>query len=89
MDHKPFVNIAPFGMCTSIANPAVAAATSAALGVLTPVPCVPATVSPWIPGSPTVMIGGMPALNKTSQCMCLWAGVISIRMPGQVTNHVP
>jgi hypothetical protein len=35
------------------------------------------------------MIGGMPALNKTSQCMCLWAGVISIRMPGQVTNHVP
>ncbi len=52
MDHKPMMNIMPFGMCTSLANPTVASATSAAMGVLTP---IPATSSPWIVGSPTAM----------------------------------
>jgi hypothetical protein len=89
MDHIPMVNILPFGMCMSIANPIVAAATAAALGVLTPMPCIPATSAPWTPGSPTVEIGGMPALNNTSQCMCNWAGVITISFPGQVTTEIP
>jgi hypothetical protein len=87
MDFKPIVNIPPFGMCSSLANPTVAAATAAALGVLTPMPCVPVT-TPWTPGSPTVMIGGMPALNNTSQCMCSWAGVITITMAGTVKTNV-
>jgi hypothetical protein len=89
MDHLPMVNIPPFGMCMSIANPTVAAATAAALGVLTPMPCIPVTPAPWAPGSPTVLIGGMPALNNTSQCMCTWAGVITIANPGQVTTEIP
>ena len=54
LDHVPMMNIMPFGMCTSLANPTVAAATAAALGVLTPMPCVPATPAPWVPGAPTV-----------------------------------
>ena len=89
MDNKPIVNIPPFGMCTSLANPTVAAATSAALGVLTPMPCVPVIAAPWTPGSPTVLIGNMPALNNTSTCMCNWAGVISITFAGQVTVMIP
>ena len=89
MDHIPLVNIMTFGMCSSLANPTVAAATSAALGVLTPMPCIPATSAPWVPGSVKVLIGGQPALNNTSKCMCNWAGVISIQMPGQMTVDIP
>lgn len=69
-DNVPMVNILPFGMCQSLANPTVAAATAAALGVLTPMPCVPVIPAPWAPGSPTVLLRGMPALNNTSKCMC-------------------
>jgi hypothetical protein len=89
MDYVPMVNIPPFGMCMSLANPAVASATSAALGVLTPMPCVPVIVAPWTPGSPTVLIAYMPALNNTSTCMCTWAGVIIITNPGQTTVQIP
>jgi hypothetical protein len=89
MDHVPLVNVMPFGVCKCVANPTVAAATAAALGVLTPMPCVPATVAPWAPGSPTVMIGGMPALQNASKLMCMWGGVITVVAPAQVTTMVP
>jgi Domain of unknown function (DUF4280) len=89
MDHKPMVNILPFAMCQSIANPMVAAATSAAMGVLTPVPCIPVTTSPWVPGAPTVMLANMPTLNDSSKLMCNWGGVIEVTMPGQMTHDVP
>ncbi|HEY9127983.1 MAG TPA: DUF4280 domain-containing protein [Acidobacteriaceae bacterium] len=89
MDHIPMVNIMPFGMCMSPANPMVAAATAAALGVLTPMPCIPATVAPWTPGAPTVMIGNMPALDNTSMLMCMWAGQIMVTSPGEMTVEIP
>jgi hypothetical protein len=81
----PMANIPSFGMCTTPSNPEVAAATAAALGVLTPMPCIPVTASPWVPGSPKVMINGSPALDSTCQCMCTWGGVITVSMPGQMT----
>jgi len=84
MDNIPLKNIMPFGMCSSIANPTVASATAAALGVLTPMPCIPVTTAPWFPGSMKVLIGNKPALTDTCKCMCNWAGVISITSPGQV-----
>ena len=89
MDNKPMVNIIPFGMCSSPANPAVAAATAAALGVLTPMPCVPVIPAPWLLGSPTVLIGSQPALNNTSKLMCAYGGVIQIVSPGQTSVMVP
>ena len=90
MDNIPMTNIMPFGMCTSMANPQVSAATAAAMGVLTPMPCVPVISAPWVPGSPTVLIGGKPALNNTCKCMCNWAGVIQIINPGSgTTTMVP
>ena len=89
MDHKPMVNIMPFGMCQSLSNPQVAAATSAAWGVLTPMPCVPNTASPWMPGAPSVLIANFPALNDSSTLMCAWGGVIQIIYPGQTTINIP
>lgn len=89
IDNKPMVNIMPFGMCSSMANPTVAAATAAALGALTPMPCVPVIPAPWAPGSPTVLIANMPALNSDSKLMCAYAGVIQITNPGQTTVMIP
>lgn len=89
MDNKPIVNIPPFGACQSLANPMVASATAAASGVLTPMPCIPVTPAPWAPGSPTVLIGNMPALNVNSKLMCNWGGVIQITVPGQTGTIVP
>ncbi|RLA81271.1 MAG: DUF4280 domain-containing protein [Epsilonproteobacteria bacterium] len=88
MDNKPMVNIPPFGMCTSLANPTVASATAAAAGVLTPMPCIPNTPAPWTPGNPMVLIKGMPSVNNSSKLTCMWAGVISVTFPGQVTVMV-
>ena len=86
-DFAPNVNIMPFGMCMTLSNPQVAAATSAALGVLTPQPCIPVTTSPWTPGSPTVQINGAPALTATCMCQCAWGGVITITNPGQMQTQ--
>ncbi len=83
MDNIPFVNVMPFAMCTSLANPAVAAATAAALGVLTPMPCTPVTAGPWAPGVPPATIKGKPVLDNSSKLMCSYAGVITISFAGQ------
>lgn len=95
MDNIPMVNVPSFGVCKSMANPAVAsataAATAAAQGVftLTPMPCIPVFPAPWVPGAPTVMLANMPVLNNTSKLMCAYAGVVSFTNPGQMTEMVP
>lgn len=75
-------NVPPFGLCVSLANPQVAAATAAALGTLTPQPCLP-VLSPWSPGSARVTIGGVGALDDSSQCTCTWGGVVTVSAAGQ------
>lgn len=81
MDFKPMVNIPSFGVCSSMANPTVAAATAAALGALTPMPCIPNIVAPWKPGKPDLLVENAPALLNTDTLQCLWGGVITI-LPG-------
>jgi hypothetical protein len=85
-DHIPMMNVAPFGMCQSMANPQVAAATAAAMGALTPQPCVPVLPSPWSPGASVVTIQGINALSDNSTCSCTWAGTISITNNGTTTE---
>lgn len=80
-DAAPMVNVTSFGMCSNPANPQVAAATAAALGVLTPQPCVPAIAGAWMGGK--VLIGGKPCLTLESSCMCSYGGKVTIVNPGQ------
>ncbi len=87
-DMQPMVNIAPFGMCQSMSNPQVAAATAAAQGVLTPQPCMPMTAAPWSPGSTSVTIGGQPALSDSCQLACNWGGQIQVSSAGQTDIDV-
>lgn len=84
MDHAPVANLATFGMCRIPANPAVAAATTAALGVLTPAPCIPATAAPWTPGSVVQSINGLKVLTDDSKLLCSYGGTISITQPSNV-----
>jgi hypothetical protein len=88
LDNIPIANILPFGMCSSIANPMVASATAAALGVLTPMPCIPVVVSPWTPGAVKVKIGSIPALPSTAICNCAYGGMIKINAPGQFKVNI-
>lgn len=89
MDHIPMVNIMPFGVCSSMAFPATASATAAAMGALTPMPCIPATPAPWITGAPTVLLGNFPTLDNVSKLMCIWGGVIQFVTAGEETVMVP
>jgi len=84
----PEENIPSFGMCNSLMNPEVDAATTAAMGELVPMPCVPVVPAPWAPGSPTVLVEGVPALNQSSKCECMWEGVIQILAAGQEGTQV-
>ena len=82
-DCAPTSNVGPFGMCTTMANPQVASATAAAMGVLTPQPCVPAVVGTWIPTAPKILVDGKPCLTQDCKLTCMYAGQISVTQPGQ------
>lgn len=83
-DHKSMVNLAPFGVCRSLAFPPTAAATAAAHGHLTPMPCVHNTPAPWFVGKMDHLIKGQPALLQSCKCQCMWGGTISLINNGQV-----
>lgn len=80
-DFVPMQHVSAFGMCKSMANPQVAAATSAASGTLTPMPCAPVLTAPWSPGADGVTVAGQKALTAGSTCACAWKGTIEISDP--------
>lgn len=88
-DHVSMYNIAPFGKCHTVAYPPTGSATAANHGHLTPMPCVPGTVSEWINGKSDYIVKGKPALLKSSYCRCKWGGVITITDDGQVDMGNP
>jgi len=83
MDCKPMVNIRPFGMCRSMANPQVMAASAAARGATVPAPCIP-NVATWAPGDALNMVRNLPGLTKTSQAVCAFGGVIIVTVPNPI-----
>lgn len=78
MMYVPLVNIMTFGMCNSSTNPTVVLATAAAMGVHTPMPCLPVIAAPWSPGAQSTKITGQAAALKSSKCNCAWGGSISV-----------
>lgn len=83
-DMQPGVNLPTFGMCSSLANPAVAAATAAALGVLTPQPCMLVPVGPWTSSNPKILMDGKPCVTNESTLICgNGMGVIKVQSAGQ------
>lgn len=84
-DMAPVVNLPPFGLCRSLSNPTVAAATAAALGVLTPMPCVPVPTGPWTNTAQKLSIGGQSAITNDSRLTCAWGGQITVQFAGQLS----
>ncbi|GAB2618872.1 DUF4280 domain-containing protein [Pseudactinotalea suaedae] len=86
-DNLPMANVPSFGLCSSPSNPTVVAATAAAMGVLTPMPCVP-VLTPWTGTATRTLVGGAPALAAGSMCTCVYGGVIQLVNPGTVRTMV-
>ena len=85
------VNIPPFGMCTSILNPAVQSATMLAMGTLTPAPCpcVQAMMG-WSLAPNNVVSNISYYLDQTCTLLCSFGGNIMIVHSGQgVSAPVP
>lgn len=80
-DFKPMVNIIPFKMCSSPANPAPI------MGVdnkgRPQKVCTPIITMQWINGKENSIVEGFPALLHTSTTMCMWCGKITISDDGQ------
>lgn len=77
----PLKNVMPFGSCSSMANPTVSAATAAAQGVLTPMPCLPGAITPWAPGSLCASHLGVSLAHADAVCACAFGGAIKVDLP--------
>lgn len=83
-DHKSMYNIDAFGKCHTTKYPSTGSATRSNHGRLTPMPCIPGTVTKWNGGKTDYLIKGKPALLKSSICKCKWGGIITVVEDGQI-----
>lgn len=87
VDGKPAATIkdtkASCGMCSSMKNPQVEAATSAAQGILSPQPCAAKMVGSWSVKQKKFLADGIPCLTNDSTARCAYGETISIKDPGQ------
>ena len=81
-------NVLPFPMCSAPSNPAVIAATAAAMGVPTPSTCLGTFLGPWVPERADILFGGQPCVTEKCSLNCLWGGMIKIISPGQTTTSI-
>ena len=81
-DRVALVNIQPFGLCASTANPGFFPRSRRSP------PCAPAFPAPWMPGSASVKTGGLPLVNSGCQCQCQYGGMVSVVASGQQTTTV-
>ena len=88
-DNVPFANIPGYVLCLSLGNPEVLSATIANFGVLTPMPCTPMTLEPWISSCFDVILRDGPALDQTSLLVCDFGGLITVIEPGNFTVVIP
>lgn len=88
-DHTAMYNIWPFGKCHTVNYPSTGAATAAAHGKLTPMPCVPGTVTKWVNAKNDYIIKGEATLLRSSYCRCQWGGIITIIDDGQIHTGSP
>jgi hypothetical protein len=63
LDHRPFVNIVPFGVCAAGPRPRR---------------CMPETLAPWAHGAAGVGVASAASLHTSSTLLCLAGGVIRI-----------
>lgn len=84
-DAAPSINVAPFPLCNSKANPLVLQAITASQGSVNVAPCQFAPAGQWSPGSKVVKIAGQPALTKSCKLKCIFNGEISISDAGQTS----
>ena len=66
--------VTPFGVCTQIP--------------VAPVPCTPVITS-WVPGCPTVLVGGKPMLTNNCKGICGKGGMISFVATPAMTVKTP
>lgn len=85
-DITPMMCVSSFGMCNSTSNPAVIAATAAALGVHTPAPCVPAPAGEWTKCSRSYKVDELPTITEDSTLQCMWNGKITVTSAGQSSS---
>lgn len=88
-DCQPFVNVPPFGLCRTMANPHTRALTlgaqataqqsgSGGANVLLPGPCVPVLPSGWSPAGQWELVNNFPSIDRSSVLMCGYGGMITI-----------